>query len=161
MNNNEHTRSQTSDQSPESVLAERIRICTAETALKHAVLERFYNHHFYYFQSGFLLPHRTIQSAGEACYGGLNEEQTLFVLVPVDAVQQRKRNCLLHIARDLGMDNPERQRAYCEQAEQEIAEGSGHHPHPAFQAETQACLVAFWLGLLKQRHILLSADWSW
>ncbi len=52
MAENEHTQSPTSDQRPESSLAARIRVFTAATALNHAVRERFYNHHFYYFQSG-------------------------------------------------------------------------------------------------------------
>ena len=162
MSDKEELQCQTSDQNSESSYTSRIRVCTADTALNHAVQERFYNYHFYYFQAGFLLPHRIIRERAEACYGGLNQEKTLFVLVPVELVQRRKRECLLQITHEyLDTDNQERLIAYCERAEQEMSTESSHHSHPAFQAEAQACQVNFWLGLLKQQQILPSSEWIW
>lgn len=140
----------------------RIRVYTAATALDHAGREQFYNHHFYYFQSGFLLLHRILHVEHESYYGGLDGQQALFVLVPVDLVRQRKRNSLMHIARNrLGGDNQEQLVAFCERAEQEPSSKWGHYPTPAFQAETQACEVGFWLDQVKPWQLLPSADWKW
>lgn len=161
MNEEENEHAPKNDPSMENLIVARIRVCTAATALIHAVQEHFYNHHFYYFQAGFLLPHRVIQSEGEACYGGLNEEKTLFVLVPVEFVEQRKRDCLLQTAREhLGTNDDEQLIAYCQRAEQDFTIGC-RGPHPGFQAETQACQVSYWLGLLKQRQLLPEASWTW
>ncbi|HEU5374888.1 MAG TPA: hypothetical protein VFV38_05585 [Ktedonobacteraceae bacterium] len=161
MNEGENARTPMNDPNMESLIATRIRVCTAATAFVHAAQAHFYNHHYYYFQAGFLLPHRVIQSEGEACYGGLNEEQTLFVLVPVELVEQRKRDCLLQTAREhLGTDDHKQLIAYCQRAEQEFTVGCCH-PHPGFRAETQACQVAYWLGLLKRRQVLPEPSWTW
>lgn len=161
MNESEYAHSPINDQNSENLIAARIHVCTAATALSQAVQEHFYNHHFYYFQAGFLLPHRILRVASEACYGGLNEEKTLFVLVPVELVEQRKRDCLLQIARKyLGIDDYEQLIAYCQRVEQEFSIGS-RHLHPGFQAETQACQVSYWLNLFKQRQVLPEASWAW
>ncbi|HEU5383735.1 MAG TPA: hypothetical protein VFV38_50695 [Ktedonobacteraceae bacterium] len=161
MNENEYAHSPINDQNAENLIAACIHVCTAATALSHAVQERFYNHHFYYFQAGFLLPHRVLRAGGEVCYGGLNEETPLFLLVPVEIVEQRKRDCLLQIAHEhLGTDDYEQLITYCQQVEQEFSMGT-HHPHPGFQAETLAYQVSYWLGLLKQRQVLPEASWTW
>jgi len=162
MTEKEQTLLQTNSPHAEHSPIARIRVYTAATALDHAVRAQFYNHHFYYFQSGFLLPHRILCVESESYYGGLDEEQALFVLVPVDLVQQRKRDCLLHIARNrLGAGNQEQLMAFCERAEQEPHSTWGYHPTPAFQAETQACEVGFWLDQIKPWQLLSDADWKW
>lgn len=158
----EQTLRQTNSQHAEHALIARIRVYAAATAGKHAEQERFYNHHFYYFRSGFLLLHPILHVESESYYGGLDEQQALFVLVPADLVQRRKRDWLMNIARDrLGEDNQEQLLAFCERAEQEPDNTWEHHPTAAFQAETQACEVDFWLDQIKPWQCLPSANWKW
>lgn len=141
------------EQRIEQPLSLGVQVCTAAAALEYAVQEHHYNHHFYYFFAGRLLPYWEIFMDREACYGGLDEARRLFVLVPVALFQQRRRACLLQLAREhLIAPTDEQISAYCDLIEREKASNRCASDHPVVLAEYQASQVAYWLEMMQREQ---------
>lgn len=142
----------------EEAIANRIHIWTAEKAFRY--LNSDYMRQWYLWHTGVLFPYGFFQK--EHYWGGLTKE--LFILVPADLVEQRRRFLLRQLIRKgLGKVEVEEDvlEACCRRAEQEILEDYNPRPHPAFEADAQARQVSYWMNLLLRRKIEHSWDWHW
>ena len=138
-------------------LAEYIYVSSPSTALSQ-VEERVQK--WYYWQPGTLFPYRE-QHTPSAYYGGLTTNQALFVLVPGELVDARRRSSLQYLARCMGMRDQAQLEAYCEEAVREVLADPSPRPHPAFEADALARQVAYWVALLAYREVPQTDDWRW
>lgn len=142
------------------VQAARICICTPATALKHVSSE--YMRQWYQWQPGVLFRYGMLSEGAEVYFGGLTVQKHLFVLVPEDLYEQRRRSLLFQLARErLGTNDTAVLLSYCALAEQEIIQDCSARDHPALDAEARARQVSYWIRLLAYRQELPEPAWRW
>lgn len=149
----------TGEQSLEHIAA-RILVCSPQSGLQRIATD--WMRQWYRWQPGVLFRYGRLDLPGkgaETYLGGLTARKDLFVLVPEDLYEQRRRALLLQLARErLRLEDDATLYAYCDLAEQTSHDGSNQ---PAWDAEARARQVSYWLKLLAHRREVLLSDWRW
>ena len=144
------------------VQAARLRMCAPATALKHVSSD--YMRQWYQWQPGVLFRYGMLSflEEPEIYFGGLTVQKHLFVLVPEELYEQRRRSLLFQLARErLGTNDTAVLLSYCQLAEREIVEDCSPRDHPALDAEARARQVSYWIRLLASRQELPEPEWRW
>lgn len=144
------------------VQAARLRICAPETALKHVSSD--YMRQWYQWQPGVLFRYGmlSLSEEPEIYFGGLTVQKQVFVLVPQELYEQRRRSLLFQLVRErLATNDVAVLLSYCELAEREIVEDFSPRDHPALDAEARARQVSYWIRLLAYRQELPMPEWRW